>query len=39
MIINDGLRLWHVVQLKIATWNINCILEKIKILNIFLVVK
>jgi hypothetical protein len=26
MIVNDGLRLWHVAQLKISTWHINCIL-------------
>jgi hypothetical protein len=31
MIVIDGLKLWHMAPLKIATWHINYILEKIKI--------
>ncbi len=30
MIVNDDLRVRHVAQLKITTWHINYILEKIK---------
>jgi hypothetical protein len=27
MIINDGMKLWHMAQLKISTWHINYIFE------------